>query len=258
MADKPHKVSRALRNFGRAEGLDLKAEAEKQRSLYEALIRRFRSDVAELKSLGLLPKDIDARKATPSAYISRVRNANYEVLRGSAKVKRVSPKVAKKLRKEGFTVTRNKVLVRETETIRKGEVVPKASPEGLSSKYATKILRIRPSKRAKELDPDFIEKRIDAFMAGMGSKDYFSVEIFGHYGRTFNGDQKQELLNYIFSNYGANNPGVTEIRKIYVGSYNEAHEFNRYKEDLREAGKRQRDNARKRRQRAAKKIRKAK
>ena len=62
----------------------LQAMAENQQDIYKDLLKNFRADVAELKRLGVLPPDIKPRSVTPSAYLSRVRNEFYDVIRGKS------------------------------------------------------------------------------------------------------------------------------------------------------------------------------
>jgi hypothetical protein len=247
----------ALRRYAKGEGLDLNEEAKKQGGLYAALLRSFRGQVAELKALGVLPPTIDARSVTPNAYIGRVRNEFFDVLADKSKAKKVSKSAAKNLKSQGYTVRRNKVVVRKNETVRRGEVVPSSSPENLSNKYAIKRMSLRRDDDG-EIDPDYMEKKVDEFLKGLGPNDYFSVEIYGNYGRVFNGSQREALMQYLSGQYGSANSKVSYIKRVYVGSREDAHAFNQEKEDAKIARKRQNERRRKARyrERKAKKTKK--
>jgi len=244
----------ALKRYAKGEGLDLKAEAEKQGGLYASLLRHFRSQVAELKELGVLPDDIDARSALPNAQIGRVRNEFFDVLADKSKVRKVTPEAAKNLKSQGYTVRRGRVIVRKDETIRRGEVVKTVSPENKSNQYAIKRLNLK-RHPDKTIDVDYLEKNAIAFMQGLSKYDYVAVDVYGNWGKIFNGEDVEGLIEYLIENYGTRKNPVAYIRRIYVGNRDQAKEAYQEKEDSRIAKTKSRNAARKRQYRARKKAR---
>lgn len=90
---------------------ELRRQARASESDYQVLAREFRREVATLKRSGLLGPEVDVRRAKPTSALSRTINELYDVVVGKAKAKKVSPKAAKKLREQGFTVRRGRVVL---------------------------------------------------------------------------------------------------------------------------------------------------
>lgn len=76
----------------------------------KADIRKFRSDVAKLKSLGLVSKRVDARSQKPTRYMREQVKKFGDVLEGRAKVIHVPHKVAKEY-SEAYRAKRNRIVV---------------------------------------------------------------------------------------------------------------------------------------------------
>jgi hypothetical protein len=254
MAEKPKPGFSALRRYAKSEGLDLDAEAKKQGGLYAALLRHFRSQVAELKDLGVLPPEIDARRALPTSQIGRVRNEFFDVLADKAKTKKVAPKAAKNLKEQGYTVRRGRVIVRKDETVRRNEVVKESSPENKSNQYAIKRLNLK-RHPDKTIDTDYLEKHASAFMAGLTKYDYVAVDVYGNYGEIFNGEDVEGLIQYLVQNYGSRKNPIAYIRRIYVGGRAEARTVLQAKEDKQIASRKAYEARKKRQQRARRKSR---
>jgi len=255
MAAKSKPGFAALKRYAKGEGLDLEAEAAKQGGLYASLLRHFRSQVAELKELGVLSDDIDARSALPNAQIGRVRNQFFDVLAGKSKVKKVTPQAAKNLKEQGYTVRRGRVIVRKDETVRRGEVVKQSSPENKTNQYAIKRLNLK-RHPDKTIDVDYLEKHASAFMAGLSRYDYVAVDVYGNWGEVFNGEQVGDLINYLVKNYGTHKNPIAYIRRIFIGDRTDAKRELQAKEDRQIAKAKSRSAAKKRQYRARKKAKK--
>jgi hypothetical protein len=123
-----------------------KANAQKIKTIasrdteYQTYIRAYRSEIASAKKAGLLSKDIDARKALPSASISKALGRAERVISGESKTQKVSPKMAKELRGQGYTVVGDRViLAKGTRINSKGQEVESRS----SGDITTRLIRAR-------------------------------------------------------------------------------------------------------------------
>jgi hypothetical protein len=244
----------ALLRMAKGEGIDLPAETARQEATYKHLLKRFRSDVAELKKLGLLKEDINPRKVTPSAYLGRVRNEFlFEVRSGKSRTKKVSKAAAKNLRSQGYTVRKQRVLIRREETVRQNEVVPKSAPEGKTKKYAMKRIKLQPPASFRGDYDKYIDDEVNKFMAGLSPDDYFSVEIYGGImSKVFHGGQKAALANWLKGGDSFSPPKnrPIDVRRIYIGGEDEAQEFNLEQGDEQYERNKKRERDRKRKSRA--------
>jgi hypothetical protein len=184
------------------------------------MLQSFRSEVANLKKLGVLPKEIDARKVLPNAYLSRVRNEFFDVLAGTGNVKPVSKKAAKDLKRQGFTVRNNRVKVKRSETVRRGEVVPIGTESKDVAAKAKRRLRLYRTEDG-ELDEESLEDQAKRFFAGVKPDQYFGVGIDGNFKKVFHGGQMQEFIDWVVAAYG-NRPDIKFLERVYVGGRDEA------------------------------------
>jgi hypothetical protein len=113
--------------------------ASSDKTTYQSLIRSYRHEVALAKKKGLLSPTIDARKVVPTSNLTRQLERAQSVA-PFERVQKVSAKVAKQLRDEGYTVIRDRVVLAQNMRVnKKGQLIDKEI-SGDTSRYIPKRL----------------------------------------------------------------------------------------------------------------------
>lgn len=99
--------------------------AKQYKTEYETYIRNFRHDVAKAKKAGLISKKVDARKAMPTAQITKQLNDAAPVLRGKVKAHKIPKGVSKQQLKEmNIEVIKDRAILRKDIKIdKKGNLI---------------------------------------------------------------------------------------------------------------------------------------
>ena len=175
---------------------------------------------------------------------------------GKSASKKINKKAAKNLKSQGYTVRNNRVVLRKTETVRQNEVVPKASPEGMSHKYAVKRLTLNHTSK-DVIDEQDLDKKIDGFLNGLSEDEYISFEIYGSMSRTFPVWDREGMRKYLLGHGDSSGKFVGDkpiaVRRTFIGNKSDAHAFNQERAASRTDAQKSKDAARKRKYRARKK-----
>lgn len=193
MAKKPQAGLKALRKRYITQLADIRREYEgravrelqklqrSNESDYKILARQFRKELAILKRKKVIPSNIDVRKAKPSASLGKKLNDLYDVVKGTRRPVKVSRKVERELREQGFLVREGRVILAPSYKVKKGMVVQPGS--GIEP---VKIITL-----GKRFD-----KQIDAAFAGLGRDEYITIDLGDNYGQMFSKMERQEFAQW--------------------------------------------------------------
>ncbi len=185
---------------------------------YERLLRLFRSDVAKARKRGLLPPETNARRAVPTSALSRVLNRIADVLTGRKHARAVSDKQAKKLRKSGYQVEQNKVIL---------------SPEYNLDKKGNLVLRTGGRiRRVKSLDlrAHDLEEQVTKIFSQLKPGELVGFQLYGHTGNLY-GDADL----FLYSMLGYRDKQVKRVDVVYIPE-SQDYEYFREAEQRRQAG----------------------
>lgn len=206
-----------------AELARIQAKATRQAATrdYDLMLRTFRTELATLKKNGLLPADVDVRKARPTVgFLARIRN-NAMVAQKRQRAVKVSKARAKELKEEGYEIKRGRVVVSpEFKVSRKGEVSIKTG-DGFS-------LRKRVYLTA---DPEAIERNVNRIFDGMGPDDVVVISIGDNltefYTREGRGDFLAKLLAYQQAKYPMRYVDIVKMPEEEVDEWTADHTHER-------------------------------
>ena len=168
---------------------DLVRQRRSLESDYQILARKYRRDVAKLKRLDLIPKTVDVRrltKAPPS--IGRALNKFHDVLTGRAKAKKVTRKVARQLREEGFTAQGRRVVIGPEVSIgRTSGVVEQRTRGGKRRLRSISMKRSRAEVEAWAAD----------IFDDLVPPQYVAIEVYGNFSELFGPLDRERFLNKV-------------------------------------------------------------
>jgi hypothetical protein len=206
----------------------------------------FKTSLRALKKAGLLPKEFDVNKAQSTRNLRRLISSNSDIVVGAAHTRKVTPDQAKELKKQGYKIKKDRVILPQGEDFRRGHIY--TAPTKSRPSFRVRTVKMRGE----------YEETIKTIFRELGPRDFVAFELIPTDGsaalRSYDVYHSAEEMIRKFTGYGIiKDNEIRAIRIFRVANSSKYLAQSQARVDERRRKKREYQNQRARERRAAEK-----